>query len=278
MVADHNPRRTIVYKADSDAFKRLITEVYLKAPCAVQPTALWKTMRMLESMRAAVKFEGRRPRAITACGGNTLLVYWADTPGAYCMLEPPGEGYSVMLMNQRALSTFNPRARQAYRDEVYFKLVHTMKSLVKPRLPNGFIFKNAQCVEEAGEIARFITGCYANIRVTPEQVRAWTGGPAHFADLWVWVFDARGGLPAAFGLAQLDRRIGEGELDWIQVSPQYRHMGLGSALVRELIFRMRGRARFITVSGGANNPTNPERLYRACGFEGGETWHILQKG
>ena len=38
---------------------------------------------------------------------------------------------------------------------------------------------------------------------------------------------------------------------------------------------MQGIAEFATVSGKVNNPTNPESLYRKCGFTGNDIWHIL---
>ena len=39
--------------------------------------------------------------------------------------------------------------------------------------------------------------------------------------------------------------------------------------------RMQGIAEFATVSGKVNNPTNPQSLYRKCGFIGDDVWHIL---
>lgn len=36
-------------------------------------------------------------------------------------------------------------------------------------------------------------------------------------------------------------------------------------------------ADFATVSGKVNNITNPERVYRKCGFEGNDIWHVLIK-
>lgn len=36
-------------------------------------------------------------------------------------------------------------------------------------------------------------------------------------------------------------------------------------------------AKFATVSGQSNNPTNPEVLYRKCCFTGSDVWHVLRK-
>jgi hypothetical protein len=35
------------------------------------------------------------------------------------------------------------------------------------------------------------------------------------------------------------------------------------------------KADFVTVSGRVDNRTNPERLYRRCGFEGNDVWCVL---
>ena len=64
-------------------------------------------------------------------------------------------------------------------------------------------------------------------------------------------------------------------MEWIQILPDYRGKKLGKMIVNELLCRMK-RAEFATVSGKINNPTNPERLYRSCGFIGNDIWHILK--
>lgn len=89
--------------------------------------------------------------------------------------------------------------------------------------------------------------------------------------------DNQTGNIAATGIAELDREIGEGVLEWIQVSGNYRRCGLGSYIVFELLWRMKDKAGFATVSGQCHNPTNPEELYRKCGFTGSDVWHVLRK-
>ena len=59
--------------------------------------------------------------------------------------------------------------------------------------------------------------------------------------------------------------------------PEHRGRGAGQFIVNELLRRMQGRADFATVSGKVNNATNPEGLYRRCGFTGADVWHILTK-
>ena len=95
-------------------------------------------------------------------------------------------------------------------------------------------------------------------------------------ELWLAVADAENGQIAASGIAELDTRIGEGVLEWIQVSPGCRRKGLGSFVVNELLNRMRNQAAFVTVSGRMNNESNPFQLYRSCGFGSPVIWHIIK--
>lgn len=95
--------------------------------------------------------------------------------------------------------------------------------------------------------------------------------------LWIAVKDNLTEKTVATGIAELDTRIGEGILEWIQVSPKYRRMGLGAFVVNELLNRMKGKADFVTVSGEVKNRTNPLALYERCGFSEKVIWHILTK-
>ena len=96
-------------------------------------------------------------------------------------------------------------------------------------------------------------------------------------NLWLSIIDTETEKLVATGIAELDSAIGEGVLEWIQVSPDYRRMGLGSFLVRELLCRLNGKASFVTVSGMVNNKTNPLGLYLNCGFGEEAIWHVLTK-
>ena len=46
-------------------------------------------------------------------------------------------------------------------------------------------------------------------------------------------------------------------------------------IVNTPLSKARDTARFATVSGKTNDPSDPERLYRKCGFAGADIWHIL---
>ena len=61
------------------------------------------------------------------------------------------------------------------------------------------------------------------------------------------------------------------------MSPKYRGKGLGKFVVNELLWRMKGKVDFVTVSGKIDNPTNPRDLYKACGFTNEEIWHVMKR-
>lgn len=161
----------------------------------------------------------------------------------------------------------------AYSDEPYFKLIHRMQNLQKPILPDRF-----STVEiGVADFARHIGTCYADGGISDADLKKYINHPVYDPMLWIAVKDNQTEKTVATGIAELDTRIGEGILEWIQVSPKYRRMGLGEFVVNELLYRMKGKADFVTVSGKVNNKTNPLALYEHCGFSEIVIWHVLTK-
>lgn len=156
-------------------------------------------------------------------------------------------------------------------DTPYFKLIHRLKDLERPSLPTGFSLVSADVESFAAHIA----ACYEREGVSVEELEDYRRRSVFRADLWIALREDAAGSIVATGIAELDPDIREGVLEWIQVSPAFRRRGLGSFLVRELLFRLRTGADFVTVSGRLDNPDNPLALYRSCGFEGPVIWHIL---
>ena len=162
---------------------------------------------------------------------------------------------------------------QRFVDEPYFRLIHNLKGLAELVLPLGY----SLCTATLSEYAAHISSCYEEIGITEEELRSYTLRSVYDAALWLAVKDELTDTIVATGIAELDREIGEGILEWIQVSQNHRGKGLGRYVVSELLWRMKGKAGFATVSGQCNNSTNPEKLYRKCGFTGNDVWHILRK-
>lgn len=160
-----------------------------------------------------------------------------------------------------------------FADELYFRLIHNLKGLAEPVLPQGY----SLCTATLFEYAEHISSCYEEIGITEEELRSYTLRAVYDAALWLAVKETHTGTIVATGIAELDREIGEGVLEWIQVSKDHRGKGLGGFIVSELLWRMKDKADFVTVSGQCDNATNPEKLYRKCGFSGNDVWHILRK-
>lgn len=159
-----------------------------------------------------------------------------------------------------------------YADEPYFRLKHDLQSVAPAAVPQGY----SLCRGTAEEFAAHIQECYRN-GITAVEVCSFAEREVYCPELWLALREDRTGKIVATGIAELDREIGEGVLEWVQVSAECRGRGLGSYIVKELLWRMKGKAKFATVSGQCNNPTNPEALYRKCGFAGNDVWHILRK-
>ena len=140
-----------------------------------------------------------------------------------------------------------------WNDESYFRLIHHLDAIATaeeeftPATPE--------------EVSAHIAVCYGDLRASPAQLAV---------DESLRIAIRRDGRIIASGVAELDTETGEGTLEWIQTSPDCRGQGLGKAIVGELLHRLGKHARFVTVSGRCNNPTNPERLYRSCGFVGND--------
>lgn len=168
---------------------------------------------------------------------------------------------------------FHPEMLEQYRDEPYFRLMHDLQAVESATIPEGF----SLCAASALDFAEHINSCYGGGCVTEDEIQSYWGRAVYCPELWIAIQDSRTGKIVATGIAELDREIGEGVLEWIQVSDGYRGQGLGSCIVKELLWRLKDKAKFATVSGQCNNPGNPEALYRKCGFAGKDVWHVLTK-
>ena len=162
-----------------------------------------------------------------------------------------------------------------YVDEPYFRLFHDLKDMQTPRTEEIRMVTAKQ--EDLTLLADVINRSYDDLSVTCEQLESYTQTEVYHHALWVMAVSRRDGCVMGCGIADLDREMREGILEWIQVLPKYRRRGVGRAIVNELLIRMKQEADFATVSGKVCNATKPERLYWACGFTGEDVWHILVK-
>lgn len=170
-------------------------------------------------------------------------------------------------------SNFNEMEYQNYIDEPYFRLMHNLQDLCIETLPYGY----SLCEATLKDFANHINSCYDRIYVTERELQSYTTRSVYSADLWIAIKYDKTNEVVATGIAELDKEIGEGCLEWIEVSERHRSRGIGKYIVSALLQRMKVNAKFATVSGQCNNDTHPEILYRKCGFIGADVWHILKK-
>lgn len=254
-------------------FREALIAAYSENPCQVLPNALWKTLAWLEAWQASFKVENGSVTQLEAWSANRLMLYWSRERN---QLPPPSRKPEFALVHQDYLGLF-PVVDFALRTP-YFRLIRSVNE-IEPSvaLPEGFVFAEVNVFQESETIASLIGQCYPDLHPEAETVKSWVEHPTFEASLWIWVLDTTHGIPVGLGIAELDQTIQEGSLEWIQVLPTYRGLGLGKSLVQKLLSRLAKPARFVTVSGQVDNLTRPEALYRSCGFTGDHLWWLLSQ-
>lgn len=210
-----------------------------------------------------------REKCIASPTTAASLAFWKDES-----FTVPENMLIVGEEEYRHALDWDKNAFEGFKDEPYFKLVFRMaeKRIEKPELPSGYALYDGS----AKEFSAHIRLCYGG-GPSGREMEGYKAHPTHDPSLWLMLADEKTGDITASGIAELDRRIGEGILEWIQVSPAARRRGLGRFIVSELLWRMRDRAAFVTVSGMMNDALNPLALYKSCGFSEIAVWHILKK-
>lgn len=161
-----------------------------------------------------------------------------------------------------------------YCDEKYFRLIHYLNN-IDDKIPDDFSVKTAEH-SDIPAMADIINRSYSDLSVSCEQIVSYTKTSVYDENLWILVYENRTNHIVGCGIADFDKEAKEGILEWIQVLPEYRGRKIGQLIVNQLLGRM-NNADFATVSGKVDNITNPERVYRKCGFVGNDIWHILHK-
>lgn len=168
---------------------------------------------------------------------------------------------------------FSASMYENYTDEPYFRLFHSLENIKKQIVSHGY----SHCDAGIDEYAKHINSCYDDIGISESELKEYTKRSIYMPSLWIAVKHIESDEIAATGIAEFDKEIGEGVIEWIQVSKNHRRRGLATYLVNELLYRMKGYAKFATVSGKCEDPSCPELLYRKCGFTGSDIWHILRE-
>ena len=181
----------------------------------------------------------------------------SSLPFKKAKLYPPPEGISLV----------HGTPSDRFSEDGYFRLLHSLKNISRPVLPEEFALGEA----DATLLQRHINSCYRDLSVTEEQLASYEKA------MTVVIAEAATGCIVASGIGEIDAEVREGYLEWIQVSPEYRRKGLGTFMVKELLWRMKDGVDFVTVSGKMHDESNPEVLYRACGFTGDDVWYLVRE-
>jgi ribosomal protein S18 acetylase RimI-like enzyme len=258
-------------------FRDHLSSIYYENPCQVLPNALWKTLAQLDSMKTSISIEKDVVSQIAAWNEKSLMFYWTRNREYSQDFFQEQNDLNLALIHQDYLHAF-PSQQFAIRTP-YFRLIHRQNDLkAKVPIPSGFSIIEVNIQQESEQVAHLIGQCYQDIYPTVETVTNWSKHPTFDPSLWVWIFDNTKRVPVGLGIAEVDIDILEGSLEWIQVLPSYRGIGLGKVIVQELLSRLGKRVEFTTVSGETDNTTKPESLYRSCGFEGNDVWWMFGAG
>jgi len=179
------------------------------------------------------------------------------------------EGMTILHINDYNNNDYSEKEVRKF-----FRLIHTLDTVPDVSLPPGYEFRMIDPQSETEAVAEIINRSYVEYNISKSEVLRWTKFPVFDTKLW-W-FICQNKKPIAMGIADFDIAIGEGSVEWVQVLPEKRQQGLGKAIVNKLLVELKKKAKFATVSGEVDNQSNPEGLYRKCGFVGNNVWVVIQ--
>lgn len=162
-----------------------------------------------------------------------------------------------------------------YFDRRFFRLIHKLSNI--PEFHTAGIQLEAIQPNRNDELADMINRSYAHsgICVSTDYLNSLSTTQVYCPELWIGAILGRKLIGSI--ICDFDIEVGEAIIEWLQVLPEYRGRGIALALICKALKIMSSFADFATVSGECDNITNPERVYRYCGFEGEDVWHILNE-
>jgi len=253
--------------------KQQLLEIYRQNPCRTLPNVLWKTIDQKDSLQIDIR-RGHDDALTTLAvwQDSRLMAFWCEDPMEHPLSPEQVFNVPFALVHSRALPIFEHH--QFSRQEAYFRIIHKGTPSIYC-CPPGFEYRNVYPQTEIDLIVKFVQSGYGNMKVNESIVREWLAHSVYEMPLWIWIIDSATKEPVGLGIAELDRKVPEASLEWIQVLPTFQGLGLGKAIVAELLRRVSGIVDFTTVVGRIKNPTRPEKLFRRCGFLGRDLWWLL---
>jgi len=256
-------------------FRDALVSAYYEEPCRVLPNAIWKTLREVDKFKTSFEVKNSVVMRLEMGDKESLHFYWHRDRYPPNIPENRLSRLKFVLIHQDYSGAFPLKYFGI--QKLYFRIIHRNRPVQVKKLPSGFHTVNVNIDKEADAVAEIIRNCYEGFNPSVQSVQNWASYPVYDRDSWIWVIDERKGIPVGLGIAEVDCDIREASLEWIQVLPEYRGRGLGECMVLELLDRLHDRVEFTTVSGEVENQTNPEGLYRRCGFRGDDIWWLLRR-
>ena len=258
-----------------DRVAETLLAIYREEPCRTLSTAFWKVGSRIDEFQGAVETDDEGVTELRLWNDAELQVYWTRDREQFSV--------SRRFVAESELAVVHDDYVRSLPDgmlatgEPFFRMDDRGSSGRAPSLPSGYRFETVDVDRECGEVSRVISRCYDDLDPDPETVASWTDHPVFDEELWVWLVADATDDYVGVGVAELDDRIPEASLEWIQVLPAYHGDGLGKGLVLELRRRIGDRVAFTTVSGRYDGEDGLRRFYEACGFGGDDVWWVFRE-
>ena len=260
-------------KNENVKFSNALKQIYKNNPTEILPNAFYKTKNILNQFTTEMKIIKDTVGKMKIHNRNKVMLYWHNNLKLVPKMKHKIMDSGFVLLNEKYLD--DEIINSFKKKEKYFKLVNYPVITYSYKLDSRYKIINVDVNKELNKVSEFINNCYDKINVSGKQVKKWTESRVFNNNLWLWVKDKNAKSEAGLIIADFDESISEVSLEWVQIDPDYRRNGLGEMIVKELLYRVKGFADFVTVSGQIDNKTKPEKLYRKCGFSGDDIWYVL---
>jgi GNAT superfamily N-acetyltransferase len=271
------PRRkaaVIAAPRDTSSDEVALRALYRKDPSRILPNPLWKTAQHLQFLECRFIADSRQVTGVELREPGKLLIYGTRTQDPLKTASVKLDGVPTVWIHNDFVA---PLAPWFELKEAFFRLIHTGSELPLHVMVPGYAIREVDTTTELPLVATILHACYDTPTPGTDEIATWTKRPVFEPHAWLWVIDRKAKRPVALGIAETDRPTGEASLEWIQVLPAFRSLGLGTMLVRELVYRLEQKVPFTTVAGQVKNPCEPDHLFRRCGFAGRDVWWVLRR-
>lgn len=196
--------------------------------------------------------------------GTSALAYWKRHH-----LIPAG----VEVYHERH---FRPEQAHGAKLERYFRLVHYLSYVRTLQIPAGMTIRELSPEDDPALIQQ-INAAYRDLAIHIDEtwLARWRAAPVYFPQGWLGLF--QGEQMVASIICEYDPEIQEGVVDWLQVDLKHQGQGLAQVLLCHALHVLKTKADFVTVSGSLDNKSDPEWVYRKCGFIGQDIWYIVAR-